>query len=71
MSNRLQKLKDFKLLVGGLKEEIADEFLLRETLQRMSTISLQIKRDRTIGCQGGSLQCPVCIVMLICELFFN
>ena len=24
MSNRLQKLKDFKLLVGKLKEELAD-----------------------------------------------
>ena len=49
MFNRLQRLKDLKLLVGELKEELADESRLRETLQRMSTIRLQIKRDRTTG----------------------
>ena len=28
ISNRLQRLKDLKLLVGDLKEELADEFNL-------------------------------------------
>ena len=60
-----------KLLVGKLKEEIADESHPRETLQRMSTIRLQKKRERSIGRRGGSLQYPAHIVMLICELLVN
>ena len=71
ISNRLQRLKDLKLLVGELKEKLADESHPQETLQRMSTICLQIKRERTIGRQGVSLQWPVHIVMLICELLVN
>ena len=55
MSNKIQRLKDLKLLVGELKEEIADESHPQETIQRMSTICLQIKRERTIGRQGVSL----------------
>ena len=42
-----------------------------KTVQRMSTIRLQIKRDRTIGRQRGSLRWPFHIVMLICELVDN
>ena len=55
ISNRIKRLKYLKLLVGELKEELADEYNLQENLHRMSTIRLQIKRDRTIGCQGGYL----------------
>ena len=40
MSNRLQRLKDLKLIVGKLKEKLADKSHLRETLQKMSTICL-------------------------------
>ena len=67
----LQRLKDSKLLVGELKEETKDESHLLEALQRMITIRLKIKRERTIGRQGGSLWWTVHIVMLICELLLN
>ena len=71
MSNRLQRLKHLKFLVGELKEELADESHLRETLQIMSTVGLKIKRDRTIGLHGGSLRWLVHIFMLVCELLVN
>ena len=71
MSNRLQRLKYFKLLVGELKEYLADESCLQATLQIMSTIRFQIKSGRTIGRQGGSLRWTVHIGMLICELLVN
>ena len=71
VSNRLQRLKYLKLLVGELKEELADEFHIRENLQKMSTICLQIERERNIGRQGGSLLWPVHILMLICEILLN
>ena len=67
MSNRLQRSKDLKLLVGELKEELADESHPRESIQIMSTILLQIKRERNIGRRGGSLRWTVHIIMLICE----
>ena len=60
-----------KFLVGKLKEELADESHLRETLHRMGTIRLEIKREITIGRCGGSLQWTANIVMLICELLMN
>ena len=71
MSNRLQRFKDLKFLVGQLNEELAYEYLLRETLQIMSTIRSQIKRERTIGRQRGSLLWTVYIAMLIFELLVN
>ena len=49
MSNRLQRLKYLKFLVGELNEELEDESHLRENIQRMSTIRLQINREKTIG----------------------
>ena len=55
MYNRLQRLKYLELLVGKLKEELAYESHLRETLQIMSTIFLQIKREITIGRLRGYL----------------
>ena len=64
-------MKDLKLLVGELKEELADESHLLETLQRMSTTRLKIKRERTTGRQGRSLRWLVHIVMLICEILVN
>ena len=64
-------LNDLKLLVGKLTEELADEYHLRETLQIMSTICLQIKRERSIERPRGSLQWRVHIVMLICDLLVN
>ena len=60
-----------KFLVGELEEELADKPHLQETIQRMSTIRLQIKRARTIGYRGGSLRWPVHIVMLICDILMN
>ena len=49
ISNTLQRMKYSKSLVGGLKERLAYEYHLQETLQKMSTICLQIKSERTIG----------------------
>ena len=69
--NRLKRLKDLDFLVGELKEELADEYHPQEILQIISTIRLQINRERTIGCQGGSLWWLVHIAMLICELLVN
>ena len=69
--NRLQRLNGLNLLVGKLKEELADESHLGETLQISSTICLQIKLERNIRRPRGSLQWPVHIVMLICELLVN
>ena len=71
MSNILQILKDLKLLIGELKEELADGSQLLENLQRMSTFHLQINREKTIGRQGRYLRYPVHIVMLICEILVN
>ena len=55
MSNKLQRLKELKFLVGELKKDIADEYQLKETLQIMSTICLQIKREKNIGREEGYL----------------
>ena len=71
MSNRIKRLKDFKFLVGELKEEISDKPYPQESLQIMSTIRFQINIERIIERQGGSLQWKVHIVMLICELLMN
>ena len=42
MSNRLKSFKDLNFLVGELNEELADESHFQKTLQKMSTILLQI-----------------------------
>ena len=55
LSNRLQRLKYLKLIVGELKEELSDEFHLLETLQIMSTIHLKINLERIIGHRRRSL----------------
>ena len=69
--NRIKRLKYLKLLVRELKEELSDEFHLLETLQRMRTIQLQIKLERTIGHRMGSLWWPVHIIILIWGIILN
>ena len=71
VSNRIKRLKDFKFIVGELKEEISDKPYPQESLQIMSTLRLQIKRERNIGCQLGSLLWPFHIAMRICELLVD
>ena len=68
---RLALLKELKVKVGELKDELAEESKARDSLERMSTIRLAIKRERAIGRWGGSGRWPVHIVLLICEYLVN
>ena len=64
-------LKDLKVRVGELKDSLAEESHQREALERMATIKLEIKRERSVGRRGGGSKWPVRIVMLICEMLVN
>ena len=50
---------------------LLDECHQQEALERMCTIHMDIKRDIQVGRRGGSEKWTVCIVLLVCELFFN
>ena len=69
--NRLSLLKELKVKVGNLRDELAEESKARDSLERLSTIRLAIKRERAIGRRGGSGRWPVHIVLLICEYLVN
>ena len=70
-SKRLGILKDLKHQVIELQDDLAEESHIRESLERMSTIRTQIKRERPVGRRGGSGKWPIHIVLLICELLVN
>ena len=70
-SKRLALLKDLKIRVNELRDDLADESHQRAALERLSSIKLEIKRERVIGRKGGSARWPVRIVLLICELLVN
>jgi len=70
-SKRLELLKSLKVKLGEARDDLADESRQREALERMRTIQLEIKRERTIGRRGGAKRWPVHIVLLICELLVN
>ena len=70
-SRRLSTLKDLKSKLSEAKNMLADESHEREALERMQTIKLEIKRQRSVGRRGGSAKWPVHIVLLICELLVN
>ena len=70
-SKRLALLKDLKIRVNELRDDLADESHQRAALERLSSIKLEIKRERAIGRKGGSDRWPVRIVLLICELLVN
>lgn len=82
---RLVLLKDMKVQLGELKDELSEESharasverqlveetKLREKLERMKTIWMHIKREKPIGRKGGAARWPVHVVLLICELLVN
>ena len=70
-SNRLRLLKELKVQVSDLKDDLVEESKMRQSLEKMKDIRLQIKRERKVGRKGGASQWPVHIVMLICELLTN
>ena len=68
---RLTLLKDLKCRLHEAKDMLTDESHQREALERMQTIHLEIKRERSVGRRGGSGKWPVHIVLLICELLVS
>ena len=70
-SKRLSWLKELKSMLNAAKDMLADESHQQEALERMQTIKLEIKRERTVGRRGGTGRWPVHIVLLICELLVN
>ncbi len=70
-TKRLLMLKELKSNLHELKDKLADESQKRAALEQMSIVQLQIKRQRKIGCRGGSGSWPVPVVQLICELLVN
>ena len=67
-SRRLALLREMKVALNECSDELAAESQSRNTLERMQTIQLQIKRERAVGRRGGGSKWPVHIVLLICEL---
>ena len=65
---RLTMLKGLKSQLQEAKDMLADESHQRKALERMQTIKLEIKRQRSVGRHGGSRKWPVHVVLLICEL---
>ena len=70
-AKRYALLKDLRIQVHELKDQLADESKQRYALERLQTIQLQIKKERPIGRQGGASRWPVHVVLLICELLVN
>ena len=70
-TKRMAMLKDLKIHVNELSNNLADESQQRANLERMSSIKLEIKRQRGVGRKGGSGKWPVKVVLLICELLVN
>lgn len=70
-AKRLSMLKDLKSSLREANDMLADESREREALQRMQTIKVEIKRQRSVGRRGGAGKWPVHIVLLICELLVN
>ena len=69
---RLTLLNDLKCRFHEAKDMLADESQQRAALERMQTIHLEIKRERSVGRRGGSGKWPVHIlVLLICELLVS
>ena len=67
-SKRLTMMKELKVKLGEVQDELATESKRADALERMKTIRIQIKRERPVGRRGGSGRWPVHIVLLICEI---
>jgi hypothetical protein len=52
-SKRLDLLKDLRLRLRDVKDELIDKSKQRHALEHRQTIQLQIKKERPIGRRGG------------------
>ena len=68
---RLHLLTALKVKLVEARDNLADESHQRSGLENMQKLKLEIKRERPVGRQGGSLKWPVHIVLLIFELHVN
>ena len=68
---RLHLLTALKLKLAEAQDNLADESHQRAGLEKIQKLQLEIKHERPVGRQGGSLKWPVHIVLLICELLLN
>ena len=68
---RLTLLKELRVKLSETKDDLAEESNQRAALERMQTIGIQIKKERTIDRREGSGRWPVHVFMLICELLVN
>ncbi len=64
-TKRLSMLKELKSNIHELKDKLADESQQCAALEQMSMVQPQIKRQQTIGCQGGARSWPDPVVTLI------
>ena len=70
-AKRLAALGDLKTRLAEAQDNLADESQRRHALEKMSSIQLQIKRERPLGRRGGSSKWPAHVVLLICEQLVN
>ena len=70
-AKRLAALGDLKSRLAEAQDNLANESQRRHALEQMSSIQLQIKRERPVGRRGGSSKWPAHVVLLICEQLVN
>ena len=70
-AKRLDLLKSLKTSLNETKDELEDESHTHAALERMSTIQINIKKERPVGRPGGSKRWTVYIVLLICGMLVN
>ena len=70
-SNRQAELSSLKSQLSEAQDELADESKRRYALEKISSIQLEIKRQRQVGRRGGGSKWPAHIVLLICEQLVN
>ncbi len=75
VKHRLAKLQDDLLSEedrrATAEEELEEQSMLLDKLERMNTIRREIKKEKTVGRKGGAKRWPVHVVMLICEMLVN
>ena len=62
---QLRLLTDIKVKLFEAQDNLADESHQRVGLENMQNIQVAIKRERTVGWNGGSSKFSVYIVLLI------
>ena len=64
----LLMLKELKINLHEMKDNLADESQWHAALEQMSMVQLQINRQRPIGRRRGVKRWHVPVVQLMCEL---